>query len=192
MSCFESFSQSYTAIVTTTSAFGNATTVPTGTNTITFTPFADAVNAFQIEYVPMTSTSSSSTPAATSSSTATSSTASESSPSATSTLAASNGTSGNSLSGGAIAGIVVGAVAFVAILLVLAWYWIRRRKTSPTDDTISSNYYGAGTSGTGHSGHQSTSDYTKKPSFPPAELSANEEVATELSSSQIISEKGTR
>lgn len=53
LSCEERFSSSYTAEVTTTSVF--VTTGETGTATVVFTPDFDAVNAFGLEFVPVSS-----------------------------------------------------------------------------------------------------------------------------------------
>ncbi|KAJ5539049.1 hypothetical protein N7513_007381 [Penicillium frequentans] len=135
LSCEERFSSSYTAEVTTTSVF--VTTGETGTATVIFTPDFDAVNAFGLEYVPVTSTSSSSSTAgATATLTTTSSSSTATATSIDSTTA--DKTSGISLSTGAIVGIVVAAVAFVAII-ALVWNrskitaWIHRH-TAPQKD----------------------------------------------------------
>jgi len=53
LSCEERFASSYTAKVTTTSVFVDVD--ETGTATVVFTPYFDAVNAFGLEYIPVSS-----------------------------------------------------------------------------------------------------------------------------------------
>ncbi|KAJ5745893.1 hypothetical protein N7520_011075 [Penicillium odoratum] len=147
LSCEERFASSYTAKVTTTSVFVD--TDETGTATVVFTPDFDAVNAFGLEYIPMTSTSSSSSTAeATPTATATTATTKLSSSTVTTTSTtstAANNTNKTSLSSGAIAGIVVAAVAFI-LIIALTWnrskitMWTHRH-SAPRPDRIEKNMY---------------------------------------------------
>ncbi|KAJ5888173.1 hypothetical protein N7495_008214 [Penicillium taxi] len=150
-SCEEKFTTSYTAIFTRTSVFG--TNPSTTTTTVAFTPNFDAINAFQIEYVPvktskgfrrkshgyalktanlehghlqitMTNTSISTTTEATATTTMTTATTTTTSLSLTTTATSASNKSGSTLSGGAIAGIVIGVVAFIAII-ALVWNRIK-------------------------------------------------------------------
>ncbi|KAJ5653849.1 hypothetical protein N7490_000852 [Penicillium lividum] len=138
LSCEERFASSYTAKVTTTSVFVD--TDETGTAIVVFTPDFDAVNAFGLEYIPMTSTSSgSSTAKATTTATTNLSSSTVTTTSTTSaTSAAANNTNRTSLSSGAIAGIVVAAVAFI-LIIALTWnrskitMWIHRHSAPRPD-----------------------------------------------------------